>query len=212
MYRFLLSYKNTYFIKLLYFLFIYAKIRQNPPSKYCIILLSIFKEDGGTFMKENLHRQRGFTLIEVLASIVILSIILISFMSFFTNSFRFNSFSSDKMEATNIARETQEKLKVNEDMKVELEDLINQAKVKVGPYTFLKSSFPKLDVNQDIQLDNTGILKLILSNPNYQVFVFVNTVPVLDSTNPLKTPLYQLQVQVLDSVKVLSQTFTYVEF
>jgi prepilin-type N-terminal cleavage/methylation domain-containing protein len=160
-------------------------------------------------VKENFHYQKGLTLIEVLASIVILSIVLLSFITFFTNSFRLNSFSAGKMDATNLARETQEKFKVDNDISIELKNLITQSIGKTGTMTFPKNSFPKLNVNQDITLVNK-ILQLSITNPVYQVIVFVDTEPVPGQSTPL--PLYKLHVQVSDNGKRLSETYTYVEF
>lgn len=158
-------------------------------------------------MKKYINNEKGVTLVELLASIVILSIILITSITFFTNSFHYNSISSNKLKATNLARETQESFKVNPDMNLELKNLLTQAKGLTGPKTFPKATFPKLKLKQDIQLDSSGTLRLSLINPNYQVLVIIDNNPV----NDLTSPLYKLQVQVLENTRVLTETFSYFE-
>ena|SRR5690606_33003834 len=60
-------------------------------------------------LRKNPHNS-GFTLVEVLSSIVIISIILISFMSFFTLSARSNQTSEETMDATYTAQTIMENI------------------------------------------------------------------------------------------------------
>jgi prepilin-type N-terminal cleavage/methylation domain-containing protein len=154
---------------------------------------------------EKIKEEKGLTLIEVLSSIVILSIILLSFFTLFTNSFRFNSISSDNIEATNIARETQEKFKVDDNVKADFEKLITNAKTNTAPAIIPKTTYPNLNLSKDIELDPSGILHLTLNNPSYKVLVLVDTHPETGAT----TPIYKIHVQVLNNTKVISETFTY---
>ncbi|TXK91987.1 prepilin-type N-terminal cleavage/methylation domain-containing protein, partial [Parageobacillus sp. SY1] len=48
--------------------------------------------------------SKGFTLLEVLASITILSIVAIGMFSFFTNAMQYTTYNQDKTVAINIAR------------------------------------------------------------------------------------------------------------
>lgn len=50
--------------------------------------------------------NKGFTLIEILVTLVILSIILLSFMSFFSQSSLFTQKNNEKLSAINLAQET----------------------------------------------------------------------------------------------------------
>ena len=50
------------------------------------------------------HATKGFTLLEVLASITILSIVAIGMFSFFTNAMKYTTYNQDKTVAINIAR------------------------------------------------------------------------------------------------------------
>ena len=52
--------------------------------------------------------QKGLTLIEILASIVILSILITSFLSMFVQAAKTNNFSQNKMDATYTAESTME--------------------------------------------------------------------------------------------------------
>ncbi|MBA2873672.1 type IV pilus modification PilV family protein [Thermaerobacillus caldiproteolyticus] len=51
-----------------------------------------------------LHASTGFTLIEILASIVILSAVAIGMFSFFTNAMKYTTYNQGKTVAINIAR------------------------------------------------------------------------------------------------------------
>ncbi len=50
--------------------------------------------------------NKGFTLVEILVTLVILSIILLSFMSFFSQSSLFTQKNNEKLTAINLAQET----------------------------------------------------------------------------------------------------------
>ncbi|REK55778.1 MAG: pilus assembly protein PilV [Geobacillus sp.] len=52
----------------------------------------------------SLRSSKGFTLLEVLASITILSIVAIGMFSFFTNAMQYTTYNQDKTVAINIAR------------------------------------------------------------------------------------------------------------
>ena len=70
-----------------------------------VLELKIFKE---------YLNSKGLTLIEILASIVILGIILTTFFSFFSQSMMFSSKVEDKVTATNIAKTILHNVKKNE--------------------------------------------------------------------------------------------------
>ncbi|EGL81586.1 hypothetical protein CathTA2_2949 [Caldalkalibacillus thermarum TA2.A1] len=54
--------------------------------------------------------ERGFSLIELLASLVIVAVVLISFAAFFVQSGKFNAHNQSKLVAVNLARGTLEQL------------------------------------------------------------------------------------------------------
>lgn len=160
----------------------------------------IFLPERNGFVKF-VNNERGVTLIELLISIIILSIILLTFMTFFTNSSKYNSISKEKFDATNLVRETKENLKVNE-QKADLQNLIKS--VKAGPPDFQMASYPNLNLKKNIE-NIGGLLKLTLINPDYEVIVYIDP-------NAEAFSLYKFKIQVLDHSKLLSETYTYIDF
>lgn len=160
---------------------------------------------AGDYLFILLKNEKGVTLIELLTSIVILSIILLSFMTFFTNSFQYNAISSDKMKATNIAREVQEDFKVNPEKNLELKNLITFSKTSTGT-TIPKSSYPKLNLTEDI-IKSSEVLTLKLMSQNFHVEVLVDT-----KNDPnLHSSLAKIHVKVKKGTKIVSEAFTYFE-
>ncbi|WP_378153104.1 type IV pilus modification PilV family protein [Chungangia koreensis] len=68
----------------------------------------------------HVKKSNGFTLIEVLASIVILSIVIVSFLSFFPQMSLFNEKTKDNLDAVTIAKELLVEMKL-----VEYTDIID---------------------------------------------------------------------------------------
>ncbi|MEH7276294.1 type IV pilus modification PilV family protein [Neobacillus vireti] len=157
-------------------------------------------------MFRSLKNEKGVTLIELLTSIVILSIILLSFMTFFTNSFQYNAISSDKMKATNIAREVQEEFKVNPEKNLELKNLITHSKTSADT-TISKSGYPNLNLSEDIT-KNSDVLTLKLVSQNFNVEVLVDT----KNDPELHSSLAKINVKVKKGTKVVSEAFTYFEY
>ncbi|EIM05624.1 hypothetical protein A1A1_14949 [Planococcus antarcticus DSM 14505] len=60
-----------------------------------------------------MKNERGFTLVEVLASLVILSIVLMSFMAVFANTNRMAVNNSEKLVIINLADAYLERIKIN---------------------------------------------------------------------------------------------------
>ncbi|TWT08960.1 prepilin-type N-terminal cleavage/methylation domain-containing protein [Planomicrobium sp. CPCC 101079] len=56
-------------------------------------------------MKSLVQNERGLTLIEILAALVILGIVLISVMSFFTQSAKFTAHNNEKLTNVQVAEE-----------------------------------------------------------------------------------------------------------
>ena len=99
--------------------------------------------------------EKGMTLIEILASIVLLSIIIVSMLSMIVQSSRSNTVSKNIMSATYVAESTME----------ELNGTVTQS-------TDLTTSFPN-ELNKLIKSDGTPKYK-ILSNTNGQAFIETN--------------------------------------
>jgi prepilin-type N-terminal cleavage/methylation domain-containing protein len=158
----------------------------------------------GDSLFHSLKNEKGLTLIELLASIVILSIILLSFMTFFTNSFKYNAVSSDKINTTNIAREVQEDFKVNTVKNQELKKLIRESRDLPTVTTIPKNSYPELNLSKDIK-KNGLTLTLTLNKQPFTVEVVVDT----NGDPNVDVLLSKMHVQVKKGTKVLSETYTY---
>lgn len=86
-------------------------------------------------MKRLIQNEKGLSLVEILAAVVILAIVLVSVMSFFTQSAKFTAHNSEKLTNVQVA-----------------EDVI--AEVRVGKYQN-NSSFKKAGYEIAITI-NTG--------------------------------------------------------
>lgn len=98
-------------------------------------------------MVENFQKQEGFTLIEVLLSIVLLSIILTSFLGFFTQSAIFTIKNQEKLSAAQTAQKVVSLVEINT-TKTQLrsKNIINESGKVVSPGTVYndKSKFEEL--------------------------------------------------------------------
>jgi len=56
-------------------------------------------------VKKHLQNEKGLTLVEILAAIVILAIVLVSFSSFFLQSAKHTKYNNEKLTAVQIAEE-----------------------------------------------------------------------------------------------------------
>ena len=61
-------------------------------------------------MKKYIHNEKGLTLVEILASFVILSILIIAFLTLFGQSAKQNRLSEEVMDATYIAQRNMEEI------------------------------------------------------------------------------------------------------
>lgn len=64
-------------------------------------------------MRCTMKNEKGFTLVEVLASLVIISIVLMSFMAIFTNTNRLAVSNSEKLVVINLADAYLERIKMS---------------------------------------------------------------------------------------------------
>lgn len=74
------------------------------------------------------NNENGLTLIEILASIVILSIIVVTFLTFFINSARTTNVSADVIDASYLAQKEMEKFyhySITTDYEAMVDDLID---------------------------------------------------------------------------------------
>ncbi|MFC0270175.1 hypothetical protein ACFFIX_01705 [Metabacillus herbersteinensis] len=168
-------------------------------------------------MKNILSSNKGITLIEILASLLILSVILLTFLAFFTNAFNYNSINADKLKTVNIAREIETELKNHAAIR---NIIIN---MKVGGTTSynlskLNPEYSGLNLKSNIQLvtkHDTDYFELQLYDPNYNVIVYIkSTQDYPDSENApiISNSLYRMIIEVYDDRNILSKTYTYFNF
>jgi prepilin-type N-terminal cleavage/methylation domain-containing protein len=62
-------------------------------------------------MKRKLHKQNGFTLVELLVSITILMMVLTVFFTFFSNSASYTQKNNEDLQTMNLAKDILEKIK-----------------------------------------------------------------------------------------------------
>ncbi|UFT99117.1 type II secretion system GspH family protein [Radiobacillus kanasensis] len=166
--------------------------------------------------------QKGFTLVELLATIAILSVVIVSFMWIITHAFQFNNINSDELQATNIVREKQALFKENESKHTALQQFITNVTPTAEQEDFLASrpEYAALNLTESIQLTfrmesdqsgNTGEVPyylLKMQDGSYIIHVYVRKDPDTQ-TNPM---LYRLYIQTFKDSNLLSDTYTYLKY
>jgi|SRR5690606_14389962 len=131
-----------------------------------------------------LQKEDGVSLVEVVASIVLISIILISFFGFFTNTFKFNAMNDDNFQASNLAKDWKNTVR-----DYNWQEIVDPANgfIKVASYYVYESNVDEFN------------LKIIVNEEPEQ--------PVLDYFAPLR----KVHIQIWKSGQLVSETYTYHE-
>ncbi|MEQ2529394.1 type II secretion system protein [Bacillaceae bacterium CLA-AA-H227] len=133
------------------------------------------------------QEEKGFTLIEILLSIVILTIILVSIMNFFPQMGLFNRHNLEKTEAINLAKK-----ELVEWQKVDFENFLAQ------PSTKKISEFNRYEEPYYIFVEEQN---------SYTVEIWLKSKSDLH-TAPTKA--HEMQVKILDdNNRLLSETYGY---
>lgn len=147
----------------------------------------------GKFKLKWRMNERGLSLVEVLASIVILSIVFMGFMAIFPQMTNFNKKTETKLETMNVARQEI----------VEIQSLVftnplneSQIKSKIGPKT-VKSG------------DNI-IASYKKGDYQYEADFYTNA-DLGNEADPDNIALYKVHLKVIVDGKVNSETFGYIE-
>lgn len=141
------------------------------------------------FGEKHLLNEKGISLLEVIATIVLLSIVLISFFKVFSNTLLFTNLNSDNIQATNIVKEIESTIKT----------LDWDLDIKNSIY------YKPIDKNSDSKID----YYLNEQNINgYKVKVKIMNIP--ESKN-LYRQLRQVHINLSKDGREVSQTFTYHE-
>jgi prepilin-type N-terminal cleavage/methylation domain-containing protein len=155
-------------------------------------------------MKGNYSKQDGFTLIEVIVSIVILSIILTTFFSFFGQSLVFSGKNEEKLVAYNLASKT---LKIAEK---NFKNVLLPTQTKIEIFSTNIAC-----INQQEELVSPTNLSLCYYKENQKNYY--PEIIILKETTTFSTPtLFTVNVKIFNSVKtdpnrkLLSETFGYI--
>jgi prepilin-type N-terminal cleavage/methylation domain-containing protein len=127
------------------------------------------------------NNEKGLSLIEILASIVIIGIILTTFFGFFSQSMMFSKKSEDILNGVEIARK----------------ELVNFQKMSTSSITTNSPTF----FSPSTQYPTYSI---IYGNSTYEI-----KVTNLSTTSSPKYNLFAIQVQVYSEGKLVSHTFGY---
>ncbi|BAQ11594.1 Tfp pilus assembly protein, major pilin pila [Bacillus sp. OxB-1] len=144
-----------------------------------------------------LQSQKGLTLVEVLAAIVILGIFFVGFMTVLPQMTNFNTKTEDKLKTMNLAKKELAELKVSRDRL--LEDDVNVSDVKD-------------------EEDNLKIKRFIYEESPYQYEVDYYIKPDLDGDDQSvygnnidgMVSLNKLHIKVKKKGKVISETYGYI--
>lgn len=141
---------------------------------------------------KELNQSEGFTLIEILASIVILGIILITFLSFFSQSMLFSSKVEQNLSAVNIADRVLYEFKEN----IDASSLVKQScpGTTQTSLTFLPQ-------------DHTGQHYYEVNSQKYYP-----TIIICQTNDEEQLNLYRTHVQIFDKdSKLLSELTDYIK-
>ena len=131
-----------------------------------------------------LRREDGVTLVEVVASVILISVILISFFGIFMNAFKFNAINDENLQAYNLARDW--KAKINNYSWNDIGDPTSGF-IKATPYYIYETNVGEFH------------LKILISEEPER--------PVVDYYVPLR----KVHIQILKSNQLISETYTYHE-
>lgn len=95
-------------------------------------------------MKKTIRNNKGLTLVEILAALVVLGIVLVSFMSFFTQSAKFTAHNDEKLTAVQVAEEIVAEVRQGdfpEDVNFDRYHYAVDIKITEGPVNNLKKAF-----------------------------------------------------------------------
>ncbi|PIC87239.1 hypothetical protein CSV72_04495 [Sporosarcina sp. P20a] len=136
--------------------------------------------------------ERGFTLVEILASLTILGIVFISFMTIFPQMVNVNERTETKLQTMNIARKELVDLKRNSTVL----NASTKTKDSLGPDDYEIYSIERSDYVLEVECHNVGN----------------QTCSGVGKKEPERVrELYRINIKILKEEKVISETFGYIE-
>jgi prepilin-type N-terminal cleavage/methylation domain-containing protein len=153
--------------------------------------------------------QDGFTLVEVLVSIVILSIVLTTFFSFFGQSLVFSGKNEEKLVAYNLAEKTMRIVESNYKNKLQP----TQTKIVIpstnNPCSNYSSGYPP----ELLEVTNPSTCYYKENQKNYYPYIIIMRQPT-DFTAPslfvINVKIYNSNILTDPNRKLLSETFGYI--
>ena len=148
-------------------------------------------------MRKNLRDEEGLSLVEVLASIVILGIVFVSFMMIFPQMTLFNKKTEAKLETMNLARQEIALIKKNS----------YSSPLKQGDILLAFGGTVPPDVPE-------GVIRINYDKNDYLYEVDFYTEPVLgfdSESHPENIELYKVHLKVLVDGKQNSESYGYIE-
>lgn len=144
-------------------------------------------------MLTKIKNTKGLTLIEVLASIVLLSIVIISFLPLFPQISLMNTKTEDNLQAANVGKELLVELRNYKysEFKPRVEQLISAIET-VGPVSETKQY--------------TGQYKSADAKVTYDIIITLYTSPSVKGS--IQT-IYKFKIEVLQNNNILTTTYGY---
>jgi prepilin-type N-terminal cleavage/methylation domain-containing protein len=160
-------------------------------------------------MKKHKWKQEGFTLVEVLVSIVILSIVLTTFFSFFGQSLVFSGKNEEKLVAYNLAEKTMRIVESNYKNKLQP----TQSKIEISSTSTPCSNYSNGFPPELTAVTNPSTCFYKENQKSYYPYIIITKQPT-DFTEP---SLFVISVKIYNSInltdpnrKLLSETFGYI--
>lgn len=148
------------------------------------------KED--CLMFHNLKNNSGFTLIEILASVVLLTVVLSMFLSIFPQMANTNNRTGDNLDAANVGKEVLVKMK-----KMSYENITSKTNLPIDNTTYTNST-------NNIQIKGTYVTNV----ENYNVEININKTHDVE-INSSTTRLRRFSIKILDDQNKNTLTTTY---
>lgn len=121
-------------------------------------------------MVENCGKQRGFTLIEILVSIILLFIILTSFIGFFTQSAKFTQKNEQKLSTMQTAEKIIHLVETN----ISKDDLLHEGIINSsGTVTNTSPSFDTINKYLSLSISKNDNINIVFSNESTENLIQV---------------------------------------
>lgn len=146
-------------------------------------------------MFKNFLNSRGFTLVEILASIVLLAVVISISLSIFPNMFKTNDVNEESLDAVAIAKDVLVRIKDNSD-----QSFVSHSLIVDSP------ADPAVPTNHKYYRDSTKY-------PGYEILLIIDPNEIkTDPSNPTSAglDLYQVTVHVYEGTSIRATNYGYV--